>query len=580
MKWTKTLVSILYLICFLTTGYMAEGSSRLAIAVPYLLTDLPIDWRPEDGKSLRFNVKVTKPPHYSGGKLTATLTDVTTYRGSCGNRWSVYNDLELRQDSFHNSGWRVESSLTSLSHPIAQNVTAHEATEWMTLRVDCADYAAYGKLTFATVRSSVPEAYPIVIKIPRDVNNNKIADNWRNDETTADPNNNNPSKNYVANWDEESGPAAPNAQRGDTLTVLDEYRGLYINGTWTDTDPEGWNVFIRSESGLGSAEKLPGMTCHLMGLSDVTHDGGHVMDYQASNDSILGKVYAIRLKNNSAPYDRQNPSGTVFGNMGLGPPSSWTRGEVFLERIRGRMRLNPVAGQTESVMIDYTVGHEIGHGVHLHHCPDHNGLNCYMLIEQTDSRHHVTQFHSHHLVDYDLKFPTFATQVPLPIPRDKMREYDPVTGTWSLVPRPVQLRGVTVTAPSNGTSGGTNNQNTTNSGRTIISTNTGSSSYGCGYNAEYDYCTDTGTCTTRTNATGIGMCGHRWCCCAPETTPTTTTTTTPTVVSTNTGYSSTYGCDYNAEYDYCTDTGSCTTRTGSGEVGMCGHRWCCCAPAQ
>lgn len=131
----------------------------------------------------------------------------------------------------------------------------------------------------------------------------------------------------------------------------------------------------------------------------------------------------------------------------------------------------------------------------------------------------------------------------------------------------------------------------------VTSTNTGSSSYGCDYNAEYDYCTDTGTCTTRTGSDGIGMCGHRWCCCAPETTTQTPEfvdntpdcsyctdgcsacpTTTTTVISTNTGYSSSYGCDYNAEYDYCTDTGWCSERSGEFGIGMCGHRWCCCAP--
>ena len=54
--------------------------------------------------------------------------------------------------------------------------------------------------------------------------------------------------------------------------------------------------------------------------------------------------------------------------------------------------------------------------------------------------------------------------------------------------------------------------------------------------------------------------------------------TSPTVTSTNTGYSSSYGCDYNAEYDYCTDTGWCSAGSGEFEIGMCGHRWCCCAP--
>ena len=276
MKWTKVFVSILCLICFLATGYITEGSGQLAIEVPNLLTNLPIDWRPKAGKLLSFNVKVTKPPHYSGGRLTATLSETTNYMGSCGNQTSLYNDLELRQELIHNSGWREETELISLSHPIENNLSATEKTEWMPLRVHCEDYAAYGKLTFATTESSIAEAPPYVITIPRDVNGNKIADSWRDDETTADPNNHNASKNYVATWDEESGPGAPNTQRGDGIAVLDEYRGLHVNGSWTDTDPEGWDVFIWSEFGSGNGGSLPNMQPHSMSSTEVDYEIGLV----------------------------------------------------------------------------------------------------------------------------------------------------------------------------------------------------------------------------------------------------------------------------------------------------------------
>ena len=570
MRFRHILVSILCVICFLTTGYVAEGSSQLAIEVPNLLTDLRIDWRPIAGSSLSFSVKVTKPPHYSGGRLTATLSEVTDYLGSCGNKTSIYNDLELRQNLIHNSGWRVESSRTSLSHPIEANSTAQEKTEWMTLRVHCEDYAAYGKLTFATTGSSIAEAAPYVITIPRDVNGNKIADGWLNDETTADPTNNNPSKNYAANWDEESGPPAPNGQRGDGLAVLDEYRGLYVNGTWKDTDPEGWDVFIWSESGIGYADSLPNMQPHSMSSSEVDYEIGLVHDFKIVYTPLHNMVYAIRLKNNPIPYDLNNPDNDIFGEMGLGPPSSGTYGDIFTDRIRGGLE----DGQTLAGVTAYTVTHEIGHGVRLRHCPNGTDLNCYMWAHADDMTSDVTQYHSHHLQDYDLKFPSFNPQTPFVIPVGCQRNYNPNTGTWTLIHPQTSMGPPTPVGPGGGGPGDTNNQNTTNS-ENIISTNTGSSTYGCDYNAEYDYCTDTGTCTTRTDATGVGMCGHRWCCCAPAGTETSSTPST-SVTSTNTG-PSTYGCAYNAEYDYCTDTGTCTTLTGSGEVGMCGHRWCCCA---
>ena len=39
------------------------------------------------------------------------------------------------------------------------------------------------------------------------------------------------------------------------------------------------------------------------------------------------------------------------------------------------------------------------------------------------------------------------------------------------------------------------------------------------------------------------------------------------------------GCANNPTYNYCTDTGSCTTRSPSGVPGECGHNYCCCAPS-
>ena len=41
-----------------------------------------------------------------------------------------------------------------------------------------------------------------------------------------------------------------------------------------------------------------------------------------------------------------------------------------------------------------------------------------------------------------------------------------------------------------------------------------------------------------------------------------------------------FGCSNNPTYNYCTDTGSCSTRIGSGVPGPdCGHNYCCCAPS-
>ena len=175
-------------------------------------------------------------------------------------------------------------------------------------------------------------------------------------------------------------------------------------------------------------------------------------------------------------------------------------------------------GDHADTLISQTTGHEIAHGVHLRHCPQGHGdhLNCYMWSETDAMSPHESQWHSHHDIDYDIKYPSYTPQTPFVIPAGKERNYNPSTGTWTLIhprtsvgtPTPVGSGGGG-SGDDSGGSGGTNNQN-------IISTNTGPSIYLCDYNAEYDYCTDTGTCTTRTGPNEVGMCGHRWCCCASQ----------------------------------------------------------------
>ena len=174
--------------------------------------------------------------------------------------------------------------------------------------------------------------------------------------------------------------------------------------------------------------------------------------------------------------------------------------------------------------------------------------------------------------------PDVKTQLGNTVDIDKCEAYGVIQGNNNVSNESFQAH---AEIPFGDDNGGANNNANNNLGisPTVTSTNTGySSSYGCDYNAEYDYCTDTGTCTTRSGEFGIGMCGHRWCCCAPEGSETSSTPSSTSVTSTNTGYSDTYGCDNNAEYDYCTDTGWCSAGSGQFEIGMCGHRWCCCAP--
>ncbi len=338
MRLTYILVGILCHFVFFNIENIAEvQQQKVQLAVPHLSRELPVTWHPESNNSLTFTIKITKPPYYSGGDLYATLSGVTNYTGACGNcltARSLNPDLVLFCDNSINTGWEVESSKTRLSQEILPNNTSSTVTSYKSIQVDSTDYAAYGVLTLDAT-GSTGNAYPVSIIIPRDINGNKIADSWRNDETTADPNNNNPSKNYVANWDEEIGPDSPNTQRGDGLTVLDEYRGIEVDGSWTDTDPERWDVFITSDiiktdgtpHGYGKASGLPEMMPHLMNFNEVNFDYGIVYKYKASAAPMeqgVFPVYGIRLQQETRTIINNAPV-EGFGEMSTGSSLFWNQ---------------------------------------------------------------------------------------------------------------------------------------------------------------------------------------------------------------------------------------------------------------
>ncbi len=111
--------------------------------------------------------------------------------------------------------------------------------------------------------------------------------------------------------------------------MLNEYRGLNVNGTWTDTDPNGWDLFIQSNVGLGDASALP-MTIHDMSSTEVSWNSGRVYPFEIGGSN----VYAVRLTNDSEILANcYYSNGTALGEMYIGPPSSITKGCIYTERI-------------------------------------------------------------------------------------------------------------------------------------------------------------------------------------------------------------------------------------------------------
>ena len=146
-----------------------------------------------------------------------------------------------------------------------------------------------------------------------------------------------------------------------------------------------------------------------------------------------------------------------------------------------------------------------------------------------------------------------------------------ITGSWVEKTNLAKIKsapsqsGSWVVTSSTGSGSGNGNSNGNNSG----------SSSGCSNNPLYNYCTDTGSCTTRSGSGIPGECGHNYCCCAPAGSPTYNGGNTGNNNGGSSGSGS--GCANNPNHNYCTDTGSCTTGSGPGVPSPdCGHNYCCC----
>lgn len=96
-----------------------------------------------------------------------------------------------------------------------------------------------------------------------------------------------------------------------------------------------------------------------------------------------------------------------------------------------------------------------------------------------------------------------------------------------------------------------------------------SGSGSCYNNTNRNWCSDTGSCTTRSRFGVPGECRHNFCCCAPSGSPyysgESSSRSCASVPSVNAGHT-----------PLCNDEGNCTTRGSETTNGPCGHRFCLC----
>ena len=252
--------------------------------------------------------------------------------------------------------------LDCLNDPVGQGKHFNTARTRAPVTVEqvVAESDDYG--SFSTVRATAPPCVPLErtpngklvevpqpqadVKVPRDDNDNQIADAYERRE----------GRQPKANDDDDKVPEG-NGVVGDGLSAYEEYRGFLVQGEHVRTK---WNqkdlfIFDRDSLGLGLFPAASGFACHLIQEKEfsaervINTNGGH---------ANLVEQHGLRMINEEMDG--------VSGNAGLGPPVN-----VDLVRID---KSDFVFGVTRKTYNDTAcqavIAHELGHATGAAHHSD------------------------------------------------------------------------------------------------------------------------------------------------------------------------------------------------------------------
>jgi len=359
------------------------------------LEEVQRNWRPEyDNPANTLSVTASIEQPAVPGKFRFTLFDVTREKGwamNAGDRDDDSLDLEFVDglDGFlapeeTPDGWTIETNRT---------MTA------ATVVVKANDYGAWGKLKcevnpgghWFPCSSENGEGY---VTIPRDHDENKIADFWEEQKGV--------SGDAAADDDETPEGREP----GDGFSNYEEYRGFQIKGEWTDTDPKEKDLFVHNDAddkkvlidaGIDLFETASELTVHKIEADEYDEErvvnfnrgehqaitrnlkgqkGLHIVVVKDLGDDVCGEAFSsgswlggpnvteqIRIHPSCITPETYYQENYTYDNtpgeeiVGARPIT----GSEYLDLLFSdtRVRLFP--------MDVSTVAHELGHGVNLYH---------------------------------------------------------------------------------------------------------------------------------------------------------------------------------------------------------------------
>jgi hypothetical protein len=333
--------------------------SEYASWVPEASKDME---KPEDQKKPGNTIEVKarvhkkddpKTPFYKKARFKFQLINVSKEQGVCLN-WPDENnathDYDLKIEPKSNDLLKVAGDGQSAESAAGQNESTVTITSY--------DWGAHGKLKVTVVfdDGSGDTAHVLgdrskqALTIPKDDNGNHIADFWE--------------KHYIggssdAKADDDLVPIG-NTDKGDGLSLYEEYRGFRVQSEHIRTSPIEKDLFVRDDNNLTIGYfAQSGLIVHLIEDSEYEDESlsssatnAWVINNNRSSTTTCGQQHILRMWNENMPG--------LYGLAdGTGPGTPKTTKAVKID----------VASCLERSVqkLQATIAHELSHGCNVWH---------------------------------------------------------------------------------------------------------------------------------------------------------------------------------------------------------------------
>ena len=383
-----------------------------------------VDGSTTKGNTLGFHVRIidksdpTKDVSYEHPfTVTYSLVDVSSYPGICMN-YPVKDDADTKPDL------KWDDQMNAMAHLGSKNETTaiskkKEGVSFPAF-ITSYDYAAYGVLKAHVVLNNdndleIEAHFPdrpgeTFIRIPKDDNGNKIADEWEVQMGIFD-------KNYDATRDEDD--QMSQMRTGDGLTMFEEYRGfkakrnIILQGSkeiekvgHVRTDPSHKDIFVYDPDDIikmyYEAYNPANMCIHYITKEEMNFTGKPLatdnrwINFNYVSEYAYARQYVICARQTAMPDNDPDALGATINSYSLAglPVESWNRKEIWMRPVfrDEELEVSPDrALVTVQHLIDIkiikledkdrviknmlvsTVIHEMGHymGILHHHFPEH-----------------------------------------------------------------------------------------------------------------------------------------------------------------------------------------------------------------